>query len=300
MMLMVDAEFDSRHNNNILSVRDTTFAKGGSFLNNKITLSVIKADIGGFVGHSSVRPELLAKANECLEEAKFLEDYYVTHVGDDLNLIMTHRLGEENAEVHQLAWNTFLACTEIAKEMKLYGAGQDLLSDAFSGNVKGMGPGVAEMEFEERKSEPVIVFAADKTELGHGTSRCTKCLQIPSIQSVSLLTRTCMMVSSLKSMICAKTKKLSSHFQKNFMTCWYLSEHPEGLSSSQYTRKMVQLRQLPAHRSLISLQEDMLARMTRFVLLDAKADCRLLGKPLSPLQILTWFPVGCAVPTVDR
>ena len=156
----------SRHNNNILSVRDTTFAKGGLFLNNKITLSVIKADIGGFVGHSSVRPELLAKANECLAEAKFLEDYYVTHVGDDLNLIMTHRLGEENAEVHQLAWNTFLACTEIAKEMKLYGAGQDLLSDAFSGNVKGMGPGVAEMEFEERKSEPVIVFAADKTEPG--------------------------------------------------------------------------------------------------------------------------------------
>lgn len=135
-------------------------------MSSKITLSVIKADIGGFVGHSSVRPELLEKADECLAEAKFLVDYYVTHVGDDLNLIMTHRLGEENEEVHQLAWNTFLACTEIAKEMKLYGAGQDLLSDAFSGNIKGMGPGVAEMEFEERKSEPVIVFAADKTEPG--------------------------------------------------------------------------------------------------------------------------------------
>lgn len=135
-------------------------------LSNKITLSVIKADIGGFVGHSSVRPELLEKANECLAAVKFLVDYHVTHVGDDLNLIMTHRLGEDNQEVHQLAWNTFLACTEIAKKMKLYGAGQDLLSDAFSGNVKGMGPGVAEMEFEERKSEPVIVFAADKTEPG--------------------------------------------------------------------------------------------------------------------------------------
>lgn len=135
-------------------------------LSNKITLSVIKADIGGFVGHSSVRPELLAEANECLAKVDFLEDYHVTHVGDDLNLIMTHRLGEENEQVHKLCWDTFLSCTEIAKKMKLYGAGQDLLSDAFSGNIKGMGPGVAEMEIEERKSEPVIVFCADKTEPG--------------------------------------------------------------------------------------------------------------------------------------
>ena len=48
----------------------------------------------------------------------------------------------------------------------MYGAGQDLLSDAFSGNIKGMGPGIAEMEFEERPSEPVVVFMADKTEPG--------------------------------------------------------------------------------------------------------------------------------------
>ncbi len=77
---------------------------------------------------------------------------------------MTHFKGENNAEIHKLAWDTFLACTKKAKELKLYGAGQDLLTDAFSGNVKGMGPGVAEMEFEERGSDPVVVFAADKTE----------------------------------------------------------------------------------------------------------------------------------------
>ena len=38
--------------------------------------------------------------------------------------------------------------------------------DSFSGNVKGMGPGVAEMEFEERPNEAFTVFAADKTEPG--------------------------------------------------------------------------------------------------------------------------------------
>jgi len=135
-------------------------------LGEKLTLSVIKADIGGWVGHSSVHPRLLERAEECLSESKYLIDYHVTHVGDDINLIMTHRLGIDNEEIHKLAFNTFQECTKIAKEMKLYGAGQDLLSDAFSGNVKGMGPGVAEMEFEERPSEPVIVFMADKTEPG--------------------------------------------------------------------------------------------------------------------------------------
>ena len=135
----------------------------------KITLSVIKADIGGYVGHSESHPDILAAANEYLAKAKqagLLIDYYVTKCGDDLQLIMTHQQGEESEKIHKLAWDTFVAGTELAKSLKLYGAGQDLLADAFSGNVKGMGPGVAEMEFEERKSEPVIVFMADKTSAG--------------------------------------------------------------------------------------------------------------------------------------
>ncbi|KKM10870.1 fructose 1,6-bisphosphatase [Clostridiales bacterium PH28_bin88] len=135
-------------------------------MGNKITLTVIKADIGGFVGHSSVHPRLLAKAGECLAASDLLVDFHVTHVGDDINLCMTHRRGVDDDKIHKLAWETFLSCTEVSKELKLYGAGQDLLSDAFSGNIKGMGPGVAEMEFEERKSEPVIIFMADKTEPG--------------------------------------------------------------------------------------------------------------------------------------
>jgi fructose 1,6-bisphosphate aldolase/phosphatase len=51
-------------------------------------------------------------------------------------------------------------------ELKLYGAVQDLLKTAFSGNVCGMGPGVAEMEIEERGADPIVVFAADKTSAG--------------------------------------------------------------------------------------------------------------------------------------
>ena len=135
----------------------------------KLTLSVIKADIGGYVGHSESHPDIIAKAAECLEKVKkdgMLIDCYATKCGDDLQLIMTHEKGTGNYEIHKLAWDTFVTGTKLAKKMKLYGAGQDLLADAFSGTVKGMGPGVAEMEFEERPSEPVLIFMADKTAAG--------------------------------------------------------------------------------------------------------------------------------------
>ena len=110
----------------------------------KVTLSVIKADIGGFVGHSAAHPQILARLEEEMERARvqgLLLDYRVLAVGDDCVLIMTHTRGEDDPEIHRLAWQAFEAGTQVAKELKLYGAGQDLLSDAFSGNVKGMGPG---------------------------------------------------------------------------------------------------------------------------------------------------------------
>lgn len=135
----------------------------------EITLSVIKADVGGLVGHSTIHEDLLDVAEDHLEEAVeegLLIDFFVTACGDDLELILTHQRGTDNADIHALAWDVFEAATERAKELKLYGAGQDLLADAFSGNVKGMGPGVAEMTFEERKSEPVVIFMADKTSAG--------------------------------------------------------------------------------------------------------------------------------------
>jgi fructose 1,6-bisphosphate aldolase/phosphatase len=79
---------------------------------------------------------------------------------------MTHDKGNDSKVIHKLAWDVFLAGTELAKKLGLYGAGQDILSDAFSGNVRGMGPGVAEMTFFERRSEPIIVFCGDKCAPG--------------------------------------------------------------------------------------------------------------------------------------
>lgn len=133
----------------------------------KTTVSLIKADIGSIPGHVTVPQPLLETAKAEMKEAVrtgLINSYFVFNAGDDLELLMTHDKGEDNQDIHKLAWETFMTCAQKAKKMKLYGAGQDLLSEAFSGNVKGLGPGVAEMEFKERGSDPVIVFAADKTE----------------------------------------------------------------------------------------------------------------------------------------
>ena len=37
-------------------------------MSSKITLSVLKADVGGFVGHGSVHPDMLEKARETLKQ----------------------------------------------------------------------------------------------------------------------------------------------------------------------------------------------------------------------------------------
>jgi fructose 1,6-bisphosphate aldolase/phosphatase len=134
----------------------------------KITLSVIKADIGSIGGHIAPSRRLLDTVRNHIANngRDFIIDSYVSHTGDDIAILMTHALGTGNRSVHELAWNAFLAGTRAAKEQGLYGAGQDLLKDAFSGNVKGMGPAVAEMEFAERAAEPFLFFAADKTDPG--------------------------------------------------------------------------------------------------------------------------------------
>ncbi|NIQ05763.1 MAG: fructose 1,6-bisphosphatase [Candidatus Korarchaeota archaeon] len=135
----------------------------------KITISAIKADVGGQPGHVTVPKPIIELANEEMQKAKQngeLIDAHVFHAGDDLELLMTHKEGVNSSTIHELALNTFKKATEKAKGMKLYGAGQDLLKETFSGNIRGMGPGIAEMEFPERKSEPLLVFAADKTDSG--------------------------------------------------------------------------------------------------------------------------------------
>ncbi len=134
----------------------------------RIALSIIKADIGSIGGHIKPSRQLIERVREFVDNKGkgLINDFYISYTGDDIALFFAHQKGTGNEDVHKLAWDAFLDGTKMAKEQGLYGAGQDLLKDAFSGNVKGMGPAVAELEFEERPNEPFLFFAADKTDPG--------------------------------------------------------------------------------------------------------------------------------------
>lgn len=134
----------------------------------KLTLSVLKADIGSIGGHIRPSRKLLKSVRKHVARAgrELVRDSHVSFTGDDIAILMTHEQAVDNAAIHELAWEAFKAGTEVARSEGLYAAGQDLLKDAFSGNVRGMGPAVVELEFDERPGEPFLFFAADKTDPG--------------------------------------------------------------------------------------------------------------------------------------
>jgi fructose 1,6-bisphosphate aldolase/phosphatase len=134
----------------------------------KVTITAIKADIGSVGGHIKPSTRVLETVQNFLEQHHrgVLIDFRVSYTGDDIAILCTHTQGVCSETVHKLAWDAFKAATDVAKDQGLYGAGQDLLKDAFSGNVRGLGPAVAEMEIEERPAEPFLFFAADKTDPG--------------------------------------------------------------------------------------------------------------------------------------
>jgi fructose 1,6-bisphosphate aldolase/phosphatase len=131
----------------------------------KTTISIIKCDVGSLAGHHVVAKPVMDVGKRHLKRAQekgVINSYYVFNAGDDLELLMVHEKGEDNPKIHQTAFDAFMDASKKATSLKLYGAGQDLLKTAFSGNIRGMGPGCAEMEIEERASDPIVILAADK------------------------------------------------------------------------------------------------------------------------------------------
>ncbi|MBU1000234.1 fructose-1,6-bisphosphatase, partial [Patescibacteria group bacterium] len=132
------------------------------------TVTTIKADVGRIGGHTRPSQQMLERCKQMLEEKRksLLTDFRITYTGDDICLLMIHKEGEGSKVIHDLSWKVFKEATAIAQDGGLYGAGQDLLKDAPSGNVRGAGPGVAEISFEygakERPAEAFLVFTADK------------------------------------------------------------------------------------------------------------------------------------------
>ena len=70
----------------------------------KITVSVIKADVGGIGGHTRPSDRLLdAIRNTVKNSGDLLIDHYIGYCGDDSHIVMTHNHGIDNQKIHQLA-----------------------------------------------------------------------------------------------------------------------------------------------------------------------------------------------------
>ncbi len=135
----------------------------------ELTITIAKADTGSIGGHGTAPGKMLeAVAEEWMQAAEKGEivDFFITRVGDDISVTVTHVKGKDNEAVHRHIWDGFMRSSVVAKDLGYYGAGQDMLADAFSGNVRGAGPSVAEMIIKEQASEVVIFCQADKTAPG--------------------------------------------------------------------------------------------------------------------------------------
>ncbi len=95
------------------------------------TISDIKADAGGKVGHTTPPTLFSSVAQASLEQAReggLIKDFRVFPVGDDVHLLMVHNHGVDANEIHLLAFRTFwrmIWVTEIIG-YKPYGLAQDL------------------------------------------------------------------------------------------------------------------------------------------------------------------------------
>jgi fructose 1,6-bisphosphate aldolase/phosphatase len=103
------------------------------------TVSDIKADAGGKVGHTAPPAHFGPVAEASLREAKDAGLIFGTSaflaVGDDGHLLMTHGQGADSNAVHLWAYKTFFRQVWVAQVLgyKWYGLGQDLVGSASTG-----------------------------------------------------------------------------------------------------------------------------------------------------------------------
>ena len=104
----------------------------------KTTVSLIKCDVGSLAGHHVVPKPLFSIAEKNLAAASkdgLINNFLVFNAGDDLELLMVHGKGEQSPDIHKLAWDIFRAAADRASELKLYGAGQDILKTALTRGI---------------------------------------------------------------------------------------------------------------------------------------------------------------------
>ena len=83
----------------------------------KITVSVIKADVGGIGGHTRPSDGLLDAVKKTIKDsADLLIDYYIGYCGDDVHIVMSHTHGVDNNKIHKTGMGCIYgrnsSCTE--------------------------------------------------------------------------------------------------------------------------------------------------------------------------------------------
>ena len=129
---------------NIFSYRAYVFARNPALVQRYIKAT--KADVGGVGGHvvaadevKSVIAKYVLDNNWCGNEPIFTS-LIVTHTGDDVAVTGIMAETVEMAVVDRLMWDALQEGARKAAELGLYGPGQDLVADAFTGNLRGTGP----------------------------------------------------------------------------------------------------------------------------------------------------------------
>ena len=156
---------------NIFSYKAHVFAKNPALVQRYIKAT--KADVGGVGGHVVAAEEVksvIAKfvlENNAFKGEPIFTSLIVTHTGDDVAVTGIMAESVDMSVVDQLMWDALQEGARKASELGLYGPGQDLVADAFTGNLRGAGPATVVLPLPLRKDNPsqtVLVSFADKTE----------------------------------------------------------------------------------------------------------------------------------------
>ncbi|MEK7709796.1 MAG: fructose 1,6-bisphosphatase, partial [candidate division NC10 bacterium] len=156
---------------NIFSYRSYVFAKKPELIRRFVKAT--KADVGGVGGHVVAAEEVKSAIgkfvldNNLFQGEPIFTSLMVTHTGDDVAItgIMSERI--PMSVVDELMWDALQLGADKAGELGLYGPGQDLIADAFTGNLRGAGPATIALPLPLRPDNPsqtVLVSFADKTE----------------------------------------------------------------------------------------------------------------------------------------
>jgi fructose 1,6-bisphosphate aldolase/phosphatase len=156
---------------NIFSHRAYVFAKNPNLVQRYVKAT--KADVGGVGGHVVAAEEVKSAVakfvldNNVARGEPIFTSLIVTHTGDDIAVTGIMAEGVDMSVVDELMWDALQEGAHKAGELGLYGPGQDLVADAFTGNLRGAGPASVTLPFPVRKENPsqtVLVSFADKTE----------------------------------------------------------------------------------------------------------------------------------------